>query len=110
MLVNYQFPQLQLKKQWGNTVLQIENLKLRINIKCLRWSKPSPGTFKLNTDGCSKENPGSAGGEGVLRDDKGQIIMAYSEYYGNCSNNVVETKAVLYGVHNKWFQRCGHRI
>lgn len=98
MLLSYQFPQVHLKQQWGNTVLLIENLKSRINIKSLRWSKPSPDRFKLITDGCSKGNLGSSGGGGNLRDDNGQLVLAYAEYYGECSNNVAESKAILYGI------------
>ncbi|KAK4721889.1 hypothetical protein R3W88_012122 [Solanum pinnatisectum] len=51
--------------------------------------------FKLNTDGCSKGSPGSAGGGGILRDDSGFPIMAYSDYYGDYTNNVAESNAIL---------------
>ncbi|PHT45576.1 hypothetical protein CQW23_14734 [Capsicum baccatum] len=107
MLVACQFPQVQLKQQWRNTLLHIENLKSRINIKCLRWRRPISGRFKLNTDGCSKKNPKSAGGCGVLRDENGQMIMAYSEYYGECSNNIVDSKAILCGI--TWCMKNGFK-
>lgn len=107
MFVACQFPQVQLKQQWCKTLLHIENFKPRINIKCLRWSRPISGRFKLNTDGCSKGNPGSAVGGGVLQDENGQMIMAYSEYYGECSNNVAEPKVILCGI--TWFMTNGFK-
>lgn len=37
--------------------------------QCLQ-NKPPPGWVKLNIDGCRKDNPGSAGGGGLIRDHK----------------------------------------
>lgn len=64
--------------------------------------------LKLNTDGCSKENPGSAGGGVILRDDKGQLIMAYATFFGECANNVAESHAILIGL--RWCINMAHII
>nr|XP_009606237.1 uncharacterized protein LOC104100666 [Nicotiana tomentosiformis] len=65
-------------------------MKQNIWIKRLKWDKPELSELKLNTDGCFKDNPGQAGGGGILRDHMGDVVMAFSHYYGICSNNEAE--------------------
>ncbi|KAK4356619.1 hypothetical protein RND71_025590 [Anisodus tanguticus] len=48
--------------------------------------------------GCSKGNPCQAGGEGNLRNNTGNMIMAFAEYYGICINNIAEANAILTGL------------
>ncbi|XP_070057917.1 uncharacterized protein [Nicotiana tomentosiformis] len=43
-----------------------------------------------------KRNPGSAGGGGVIRDHQGSFIIAFAEYYGQCTNNFAEANAMLH--------------
>ncbi|XP_059289936.1 uncharacterized protein LOC132043485 [Lycium ferocissimum] len=97
-IINLQFTSLKLESPWHNYCHMIENLKPKINIKCIKWIKPDSPFLKLNTDGCSKGNPGSSGGGGILRDENGHFLMAFSAYYGQCSNNIAETKAILMGL------------
>jgi len=60
-------------------------------------------------DGCSKGNSGSAGGGGVLRDHAGQMIMAFSAYFGFCLNNSAEALALKTGL--RWCLDHGfHRV
>ncbi|PHU04431.1 hypothetical protein BC332_25253 [Capsicum chinense] len=97
---------------WEFAPLEIDNLHLSLlrdalNTEMMVWSIPISSRFKLNTDGCSKGNPGSAGGRGILRDENGQMILAYSEYYGECSNNVAESKATLHRI--TWFMKNGFK-
>lgn len=77
---------------------QIEKLKPKVNIQCIRWKNQHPMTVKLNTDGCNKGNPGSAGEGGILRSESDQLIMAYVDFFGTCSNNIIEAKAILVGM------------
>lgn len=42
------------------------------------WQTPELGFLKLNTDGSFEQNNGKAGLGGVLRDEDGQLIMAFS--------------------------------
>lgn len=56
-------------------------------------------TFKLtNVDGCSKANLGVEGGGRIVRDHDGQMLVAFASVYGNCSNNMVDAKAILQGL------------
>ncbi|CAL5349330.1 unnamed protein product [Camellia sinensis] len=41
------------------------------------WCPPCAGKIKLNTDGCSKGNPGPAGYGGLFRDARGTWIFGY---------------------------------
>ena len=56
------------------------------------------GELKLNTDGCSRGNPGRAGGGGVLRDGEGKLLFTFSTFTGSCSSIQAEARALLFGV------------
>ena len=43
-----------------------------------------PLRVKLNTDGCSKANPGLASGGGLLRDEDGEWIKGFAYNIGIC--------------------------
>lgn len=51
-------------------------------IHFIRWMKPKPGKLKLNTDGCNLNNPGASGASGVLRDEQGNVVFAFSVNLG----------------------------
>ena len=65
------------------------------SIVITKWRFPVGGRVKLNTDGCSKRNPGESGGGCVLRNDKGTFIWAIADYYGAGSNMKAEVLAML---------------
>ena len=46
------------------------------------WEPPPPNMFKLNFDGASKGNPGTAGFEGAVRNSKGSMVGMYWGYIG----------------------------
>ena len=52
----------------------------------------------LNTDGAGKGNLGPADAGEVLRNDKGEWIIGFSEYLEHCSAMTAELKAVLRGL------------
>ncbi|XP_042958003.1 uncharacterized protein LOC122293491 [Carya illinoinensis] len=60
--------------------------------------KPRQGKLKLNTDGCSLNNPGDSGAGGLLCDEQGNLIFAYSTKLGNSSSIAIEIKAILQGL------------
>ena len=55
-------------------------------MKDVRWERPRRGWWKLNTDGSSLGNPGSAGGGGVLRDEMGSWVLGFSRNIGVTSS------------------------
>lgn len=76
----------------------LERIKPSLNIIPVKWLKPLDGYLKLNTNGCSKGNPGLAGGGGVLRDRKGDMSMTFSSFVYMFTNNMAEAKVILMGL------------
>ena len=52
----------------------------------------------LNTDGCSKGNPGVCGGGGILCDSTGHPLVAFSYFFWEPSGLCIETLALLTGL------------
>ncbi len=61
-------------------------------------TKALTGAFALYTDGASRGNPGEAGAGVVILDGQGNELAARGFYLGQCSNNVAEYKALIYGL------------
>ncbi|KAK4721274.1 hypothetical protein R3W88_011507 [Solanum pinnatisectum] len=75
--------------QWRENCNTMERSRPMIHSQDVYWRKPRPTWVKLNVDGCNKGNLGSAAGYGgVIRDCSGNMIIAFAEFYGYCSNNV----------------------
>nr|XP_027099065.1 uncharacterized protein LOC113718354 [Coffea arabica] len=72
--------------------------------KLVSWETKESGRFILNTDGCSKGNPGLGGGGGVLRDSNGIPLIGFSAYFGETTCLCAEVRALLIGL-----QTCVHR-
>ncbi|KAL6570166.1 hypothetical protein OROMI_014680 [Orobanche minor] len=68
--------------------------------KCcsVRWSKPQPGWWKLNTDGAARVNPGDAAAGGIIRDHVGKPLITFSEFLGDRTNNFAELYAIWRGL------------
>ncbi|MQM13529.1 hypothetical protein Taro_046455 [Colocasia esculenta] len=49
--------------------------------KIVRWLTPPPGRLKLNVDGAFKMTANEAGGGGILRDHKGNMVCAFANPY-----------------------------
>ncbi|GAA0160724.1 hypothetical protein LIER_39091 [Lithospermum erythrorhizon] len=62
------------------------------------WTKPDTRRFKLNVDGSSKGNPDISGGEGILRNDSGDMLFAFTRDYGRHSSLLSEFRALLEGL------------
>lgn len=63
----------------------------------IKWFCPPWPSLKLNTDGASKAN-GESGGGGVIRDHLGNVILAFSHYYGFSNSIIAEAPALLDGM------------
>ncbi|KAF5454807.1 hypothetical protein F2P56_024444, partial [Juglans regia] len=66
--------------------------------KTITWNRPSAGWVKLNTDGSSLGNPGASGIGGIIRNNHGNLIHAFSSFIGIGSNNRAELLALLHGI------------
>ncbi len=54
---------------------------------------------RLFVDGCSRGNPGKAGGGFIIKDMSGNILEKGSKYLGNrLTNNQAEYNALIYGL------------
>ena len=69
----------------------------RVSFQIVRWTARS-GFLTMNTDGCSKGNPGCSGGGGILRDALGGPILAFSAFFGIRSSLHAEAPAMLIGL------------
>lgn len=69
----------------------------------VKWSKPDAGWFKINTDGALKSNSLAAGG-GLLRDNLGNPVWGFSDFYGDCSILEAELKVIETGLRLCWTQ------
>lgn len=48
----------------------------------MEWLKPSVGTPKLNVDRVEKGNPRIGGRGGIIRDHKGDMVVAFHNFFG----------------------------
>ncbi|CAA7037248.1 unnamed protein product [Microthlaspi erraticum] len=68
----------------------------------ISWKKPVDGWMKLNTDGASRGNPGSAAAGGVLRNNVGEWCGGFALNIGVCSAPMAELWGVYYGLYIAW--------
>ncbi|OIT30842.1 hypothetical protein A4A49_27518 [Nicotiana attenuata] len=64
----------------------------------VRWLRPPAQIVKLNSDGSCTN--GQCGGGGIIRNQEGKFIMAYSIPLGEGTSNYAEAEALLFGL--KW--------
>lgn len=60
------------------------------------WNTPTSPSIKLNFDGVAHKGLAIVGG--LLRDKKGDVLVAYSRILGQGTNNVVEATTLLWGL------------
>nr|XP_027082607.1 probable LRR receptor-like serine/threonine-protein kinase At3g47570 [Coffea arabica] len=49
-------------------------------------------------DGCSRGNPGRAGGSGIIRNGESKLLLAFSTFVGTCTSIQAEARALLFGI------------
>ncbi|OIT01316.1 putative ribonuclease h protein, partial [Nicotiana attenuata] len=64
----------------------------------LKWTPPPRGSYKLNTDGEAKGNPGMGGIGGVFRNHNGNWILGYMENIPYTTNIRAEIRAITKGL------------
>lgn len=51
------------------------------------WSLPPPGAFKFNVDEATRGRRGPTGNEGVLHNNKGEVLFMFLKHEGVCDSN-----------------------
>ncbi|XP_027152134.1 uncharacterized protein LOC113752202 [Coffea eugenioides] len=82
---------------WEGLLLELGSHQRRMIIKPVYWVTPCGG-YKLNSDGCSRGNPGRSGGGGLVRDSRGNFVFGYAEPFGVITSMQAELRALLWGV------------
>ncbi|WMV22613.1 hypothetical protein MTR67_015998 [Solanum verrucosum] len=85
----------------------VDGCQHEIKIISLSWDRPHNSIYKLNTDGNALSNPGKIGGGGILRNDQGKMIHAFSIPLGTGTNNQADVQATFKGIH--WCVQHGYR-
>ncbi|XP_071905969.1 uncharacterized protein [Coffea arabica] len=70
----------------------------RYGFLIVRWKPSADDRLTLNTDGCSKGNPGLSGGGGVLRNSNGDFLVGFSTFLGKQTSLRAEVVTLLVGL------------
>lgn len=81
--------------KWLSLSPHVEKASMPIIV---RWIARPYNWAKINCDGSSRGNPGHSGGGGLLHDHKGEMILAYGNYYGINTSLFAKTKALCDGL------------
>ena len=73
------------------------NKPSRVQVQ-VKWTKPSKGWVRLNTDGTMYGNPIKASRGGVLRCSNGDWIVRFARKLGNTSSTMAELWALKDGL------------
>ncbi|XP_059277795.1 uncharacterized protein LOC132031972 [Lycium ferocissimum] len=80
---------------WLSFCNKLNTNPIRKSIRIVKWIPPPPSFIKLNSDGSCRGE--LCGGGGVIRNDKGKLIQAYSMNLGKGTSNCAEAKALQHG-------------
>ena len=101
------YPTIPWFNSWERLLQYVDQCQQYLKITLVRWNRPPSGIYKLNTDGSAIHNTGQTGGGGILRDDQGKLIYAFSIPLAFGTNNFAEIQAALYGLN--WCQQHGFK-
>ncbi|KAG6469540.1 hypothetical protein ZIOFF_070469 [Zingiber officinale] len=91
-------------RHWRGAISAAQAMGIQVRIRTLHtvsavhWRRPDDGWFKLNTDGCSRGNPGESSYGAIVRDHSGQVVVARQGVLGEGSNIRAELMAILRGL------------
>ncbi|CAN1295022.1 Putative ribonuclease H protein At1g65750 [Linum perenne] len=66
------------------------------------WRRADEGCFSLNADGSLYSNRSSAAASGVIRDDNGRFVSAFTANFGTCSIMRAELRGIIEGMKLAW--------
>ncbi|KAH0650859.1 hypothetical protein KY289_031098 [Solanum tuberosum] len=105
IIAHKQFPNIPPYMIWIHFIDLMEKAKISTTIEAVKWLTPEAGWMELNTDGCSKGNPGECCGWHYQR--RLRLRIAYAMPLGIETNNYAETMAMKTGV--EWCMTNGVR-
>ncbi|XP_016496731.2 uncharacterized protein LOC107815630 [Nicotiana tabacum] len=91
---------------WPDLCQRIEKLKPMQSWSQVLWSTPNHGYIKVNTDGSYIRENNKAGIGGIVRNNNGDLIMAFSKDVQCDNNNTAEALAAEFGM--KWCKLQGY--
>nr|XP_009765572.1 PREDICTED: uncharacterized protein LOC104217121 [Nicotiana sylvestris] len=94
------------KLPFDQVLAKLETWRPIATWKQVIWEKPPTGRVKINTDGSFRKESGKAGLGGIVRDDKGDLIIAFSLTIRGSSNNCTEVMAAKLGL--QWCLQQGY--
>ncbi|KAH0658058.1 hypothetical protein KY290_027550 [Solanum tuberosum] len=89
---------LQILPDWEQFYNIVEIARDKISHVLVLWLRPKLDFYKLNTDGCSKANPGLSAGGGIIRDNQGRNLEVEvdSKLLVDCILNLQDTPWILW--------------
>lgn len=85
-------------KQWHQIVQFLESYTPKISCKVIHWRKLEINSYKCNTDGNSKSNPGSCVAAYCIRDWDGNMRYAAAKRIQDGSSIMAEGEKIRFGL------------
>ncbi|XP_070048978.1 uncharacterized protein [Nicotiana tomentosiformis] len=92
------FPTCDWDQPWHKICELVKRLRPNPKILIVLWELPPEGKDKLNPDGSFLHSSGLAGMRGIVRDCRGNMIMAFAVPKRCSNNNMAEAHAAKYGL------------
>ncbi|KAK4707461.1 hypothetical protein R3W88_033008 [Solanum pinnatisectum] len=89
------FPYITWPLEWRRLCTLIEKCFHDTKITIVQWIRPQNEWVKINTDGSALSNPGTIGAGGIIRNQNGELILAFSTPAGEGTNNQARWAAIL---------------
>ncbi|KAH0655392.1 hypothetical protein KY285_030274 [Solanum tuberosum] len=74
---------------WRDLIQLGDKCEHDTKVTLVRWIKPPNQWVKINTDGTALSNPGRTGAGGILRDQDGEMLIAFATPLGEGYRNVL---------------------
>lgn len=92
------FPSCNTAGTWPLCCEKVELWRATPIVKQVIWQKPSTGKIKVNTDGSFVQGTRRVGIGGSVRNDQGNLIMAFSLPLQSNNNNITKAMAAKVGI------------
>ncbi|KAK4716302.1 hypothetical protein R3W88_014640 [Solanum pinnatisectum] len=106
-LLQIKFPYIHWPLGWNKICTLLERCTHDIQVTAIQWQKPPDSWVKINTDGSALNNPGRIEAGGILRNQNGELILAFSVPLGQGTNNQAEIEAANFGL--AWCMQLNYR-